>query len=225
MSEHQTKEQCDHHPNWFDRDRDIDDTDLISFSFEGRSLIGRKGESIAAALISAGINYFRKSRGGRNRGLYCGMGTCFECLVTVDGHLSQRACLTQLEPGMDIHIQEYAPVLSHKKNHDEHSDFKGQSLPESAELVVIGAGPGGLAGAISAAQAGVNVLVLDERALAGGQYFKQPAIQSSSIQAKAFDKQSLTGALLVKAAQDLNIKLASKAMVWNIFQGEHGFDV
>ena len=225
MSEHQTKQKFDNHPNWFDVDRDIDDTDLISFSFEGRPLIGRKGESIAAALISTGINYFRKSRGGRNRGLYCGMGTCFECLVTVDGHLSQRACLTQLEPGMDIHVQQYAPEPQYKKSHDGYSEFKGQSLPQSVELAVIGAGPGGLAGAISAAQAGVNVLVLDERALAGGQYFKQPAIQSSSIHVRAFDKQSMKGALLVKAAQDLNIKLVSKAMVWNIAQGEHGFDL
>ena len=33
------------------------------------------------------------------------MGVCFDCLVTVDGRPSQRACLTKVEPGM-LHADE-----------------------------------------------------------------------------------------------------------------------
>lgn len=42
------------------------------------------------------------------------------------------------------------------------------------DLVVIGAGPAGMAGALAAAEAGLDVLVIDEQARAGGQIFRRP---------------------------------------------------
>ena len=36
------------------------------------------------------------------RGLYCGIGLCFGCLVTVDGVAGVRACVTQVRAGMCI---------------------------------------------------------------------------------------------------------------------------
>lgn len=35
------------------------------------------------------------------RGLYCGMGVCFECAVTIDGE-TQRACIAQVRDGMVV---------------------------------------------------------------------------------------------------------------------------
>jgi len=51
--------------------------------YDGIKVEPRPGETIAAALIRAGLRpkYF------------CGIGVCFECLVTVDGRPAQRACL------------------------------------------------------------------------------------------------------------------------------------
>ncbi|MEU0571372.1 2Fe-2S iron-sulfur cluster-binding protein [Nonomuraea sp. NPDC005983] len=37
--------------------------------------------------------------GGRPRGLFCGIGVCFDCLVTVNGRPPERACLLEAEPG------------------------------------------------------------------------------------------------------------------------------
>ena len=212
-------------PNWLDRGSKPNADALISFSFDGKPMTGRKGESVAAALIGADVHSFRKSREGQHRGLYCGMGTCFECLLTIDGDLSQRACLVSVKEGMDIQSQAYAPAIGSKKNGKEASGLETKSLPQSSELLVIGAGPGGLAGAISAAKSGVEVIVLDERALPGGQYFKQPAIESLLIQQKAFDKQSLQGKSLVDDAYGLGVAIYSQAMVWNIVDGRDGFDV
>lgn len=42
------------------------------------------------------------------------------------------------------------------------------------ELVIVGAGPAGMASAVAAADAGVRVLVVDEQARAGGQIFRRP---------------------------------------------------
>ena len=44
----------------------------------------------------------RMTRGGAPRGLYCGMGVCFECLVIVDGVPNTRACMTWVRDGMEI---------------------------------------------------------------------------------------------------------------------------
>lgn len=37
------------------------------------------------------------------RGLYCGMGVCFECAVTIDGE-TMRACITQVRDGMVVEV-------------------------------------------------------------------------------------------------------------------------
>ncbi|HZD57420.1 MAG TPA: (2Fe-2S)-binding protein, partial [Anaerolineales bacterium] len=54
--------------------------------------------------LSAGMRIFRHSPQGGPRGLFCGMGVCFECLVTIDDLPGQRACLTTVRPGMRIHL-------------------------------------------------------------------------------------------------------------------------
>ena len=42
------------------------------------------------------------------------------------------------------------------------------------ELVIVGAGPAGMAGAVAAAEHGIDVLVIDEQAQGGGQIFRRP---------------------------------------------------
>ncbi len=75
----------------------------ITFTFDGREVVGHPGESIAAALLAAGIRQLRSTRvDDRPRGLFCAIGTCFDCLVRVDGGRPVRACLTPVQPGVDL---------------------------------------------------------------------------------------------------------------------------
>lgn len=68
---------------------------------DGVPLPAEPGQSVGAALTAAGIRSWRTTRaGGRPRGLFCGIGVCFDCLVTVDGRPNQRACLTPVHDGM-----------------------------------------------------------------------------------------------------------------------------
>ena len=64
----------------------------------------RPGISVAAALLADGRDYqFRRtSKGGDPRGLFCGMGVCFDCLVTIDDRHEVRACMTAVSDGMRI---------------------------------------------------------------------------------------------------------------------------
>jgi aerobic-type carbon monoxide dehydrogenase small subunit (CoxS/CutS family) len=60
------------------------------------------GISLASALINVGIDAFRRSPVGEARGPLCGMGTCHECRVTIDGVAHRRACLAPVVDGMEI---------------------------------------------------------------------------------------------------------------------------
>lgn len=73
----------------------------VAFVFDGAVIAARRGQSVGAALTDAGIRSWRTTRReDRPRGLFCGIGVCFDCLLTVDGRPNQRACLVPVADGM-----------------------------------------------------------------------------------------------------------------------------
>lgn len=75
----------------------------VIFHFEGQPMTARAGDVIASALLANGVRTLRRtSREGQARGLYCAIGHCFECQVTVDGRAGTRACITHVKPGMRV---------------------------------------------------------------------------------------------------------------------------
>ncbi len=62
--------------------------------------------TVHAALTAAGIAPLRRTLSGGNRGVFCGMGLCYECLVTVNRIPDQRACMTVVHDGMEIQIHD-----------------------------------------------------------------------------------------------------------------------
>jgi predicted molibdopterin-dependent oxidoreductase YjgC len=77
----------------------------FNIEIDGRIYPAKQGDTVAAVLISAGIFTMRRSLNGSARGLYCGMGVCFECRVTIDNSSDQRACVTNASPGMRIQTE------------------------------------------------------------------------------------------------------------------------
>ena len=69
---------------------------------DGVAVRVQAGGSVAAALMDAGITAFRRSTSGEPRGPMCGMGTCFECRVTIDGIAHRRACLVPVADGIRV---------------------------------------------------------------------------------------------------------------------------
>lgn len=75
----------------------------VTIHVDGKPIEAYQGETVAAAMLAAGIRTFHKSHKLQQpRSLYCGMGICYECLVTINGVHAQRACITPVEEGMQI---------------------------------------------------------------------------------------------------------------------------
>lgn len=88
--------------------RRLDQTDApeVSFTFEGKPITARQGDSVAAALLAADQRVFRQTAvSGAPRGPYCMIGVCFDCLVQIDGVANVQACMTEVTEGMQINRQ------------------------------------------------------------------------------------------------------------------------
>jgi len=78
----------------------------VRFLFDGREIDAFEGETVAAALLAIGQRQLRRTnRRGEPRGLFCGIGACFDCLVQVDGKPNMQACLTPVRDGMVVETQ------------------------------------------------------------------------------------------------------------------------
>jgi D-hydroxyproline dehydrogenase subunit gamma len=75
---------------------------MPDLSINGKPITVGAGTSVAAAILIAGETAFRTSVSGQPRGPLCGMGICFECRVTIDGHLHARSCQITCREGMQV---------------------------------------------------------------------------------------------------------------------------
>ncbi len=85
----------------------IDDAILpgagVTLFVDGEPVQARRGQTVATALLAQGRRVLRHTRNGGNpRGLFCAMGVCFDCVMTIDGLQGTRACMTQVEDGMQV---------------------------------------------------------------------------------------------------------------------------
>ncbi len=75
----------------------------IQVEIDGQMVFAYIGESVASILMVFGIRTFTQANTyNLARTLFCGMGVCHQCLVTVDGIRDVRACMTKVRPGMKI---------------------------------------------------------------------------------------------------------------------------
>lgn len=81
----------------------LEEKKQVTFTFNGKEYTGLENESLAAALLTNGIRTLRyHEESGSPRGIYCNIGHCYECRVSIDGKQGERACLTPLKEGMDV---------------------------------------------------------------------------------------------------------------------------
>ena len=75
----------------------------IIFFFNGEPVKALEGDTVAAALVSCGVRVFRDSaRRHDPRGVFCSIGHCNDCVMTIDGVPSVRSCITCVREGMQV---------------------------------------------------------------------------------------------------------------------------
>lgn len=78
----------------------------VTIFVDGAPVPARTTDSVAAAMFAAGISHCRTTVvEGRERGPYCMMGVCFDCLVIIDGIGSRQGCMTRVRDRMLIETQ------------------------------------------------------------------------------------------------------------------------
>ncbi|NLJ47057.1 MAG: FAD-dependent oxidoreductase, partial [Treponema sp.] len=107
-------------------------------------------------------------RGDAPQGIFCANGQCSQCTVLIDG-VARKACITPLAPGMDVRTLHGFPQLPARDA--PLAAVSGETL--SADVLVIGGGPSGLAAAAELARLGLSVILADDKASLGGKLVLQ----------------------------------------------------
>ena len=94
------------------RDRDAvqpRESRILTISVDGSTLEGAEGQTIAGVLLGSGrLGWRTTSVGGRPRGVFCGIGVCFDCIAEVNGERDVRLCQRRAEDGDVVHSQQDA---------------------------------------------------------------------------------------------------------------------
>lgn len=88
----------------------LDEQEKVTFTFDGQTYEGLENDTIASALLAQGVRTLRKhEETGTPRGIYCNIGHCFECRVTVDDVSNIRACMTPIRANMTVESGKVQP--------------------------------------------------------------------------------------------------------------------
>ncbi|MFI5660952.1 (2Fe-2S)-binding protein [Streptomyces sp. NPDC051684] len=77
----------------------------LTITVDGEPVAGIEGQSIAGLLLASGRRAWRTGPSGAARGVFCGIGACFDCLVTVGPERDVRACRRRARDGDEVRTQ------------------------------------------------------------------------------------------------------------------------
>ncbi|HNV95557.1 MAG TPA: 2Fe-2S iron-sulfur cluster-binding protein, partial [Bacteroidales bacterium] len=143
---------------------EVPKTEQVVINYEGKEIKAEKGFTIAAALHQAGYPVHSHSLDNRNRSLECGIGKCGACEMLVDGVI-RRICITKVDNVKEVCEipKNYSPSEVPIKTNEPVKVYK-------TNVVIIGAGPAGLAARETLNIHGVDNIVVDNNAKIGGQF-------------------------------------------------------
>ncbi len=152
---------------------------VVPFTWKGEPLKARPGETIASALFANGVRVFgHHHKDGSPQGIFCANGQCAQCSVVANG-LSVKSCMVPVTEGMKVEPLDGKAALL-----DASGDVRFHDVETiETECLILGGGPAGLAAAIELGKAGVNVVLVDDKAALGGKLVLQTHKFFGSIEA------------------------------------------
>jgi thioredoxin reductase/Fe-S-cluster-containing hydrogenase component 2/bacterioferritin-associated ferredoxin len=180
----------------------------VGFTWQGRNLMARDGETIASALFANGVRVFgHHPKDHAPMGIYCANGQCAQCSVIADG-LSVKSCMVPVTAGMAVAPLEGKPVLLDPEGGD--TRFRDIETLQ-VECLILGGGPAGLSAAIELGKAGVGVILVDDKASLGGKLVLQTHKFFGSIDACHAGTRGMDiGAILEK-----EVRAFENVRIWN----------
>ena len=141
----------------------------IPFTWNGKQLTGYEGEMISSALLANGIHIFgHHPRDNSPQGMFCANGQCSQCLV-IANDLPVKSCMTPLAEAMIVESVEGLPKLP-----EDNAVPRLRSVAiKEVDVLIIGAGPAGLAAAVELGKLGVETLIIDDKDRPGGKLVLQ----------------------------------------------------
>ncbi|MCX6270702.1 MAG: FAD-dependent oxidoreductase [Bacteroidetes bacterium] len=184
-----------------------------SFHYNSQVIPAECGFTIAAALHQAGFPVHSHSLRERNRSLECGIGKCGACEMLVDGHI-KRICITNVDGVKEVAEipHDYVPEIINFKKEEPVRVYR-------TEVVIVGAGPAGLACREELNKHGIRNLVIDNNESIGGQFLMQ------THQFFFFEKEQKFGGMrgfdIAKTlAGESHKGIFLNSTVWDILQGK-----
>ncbi len=148
---------------------DIPERTTVTFTWNGRPLVGFAGEMISSALFANGIRVFGHHHKDHSpQGIFCANGQCAQCMVVANG-LAVKSCMTPLEDGMAVTSMEGLPKIPV----DDQVPQTGNIPVKEVDVLIMGGGPAGLSAAIELGKLGVDTLIVDDKDRLGGKLVLQ----------------------------------------------------
>ncbi|MDR0544268.1 MAG: FAD-dependent oxidoreductase [Odoribacteraceae bacterium] len=191
---------------------DVPSRELTRFTFNGAEIEGERGFTIAAALHQAGFPAHGHSPQGRPRSLACGIGKCGACEMLVDGRV-RRVCMTKVDGVREVREIRPGEMIAPG---ERPAPSPRQIL--HARVVIIGAGPAGLAAREEFEKRGVDAIVIDNNDKVGGQFNMQ------THQFFFFEKEKRFGGMrgfdIARSLAGETSGIYLNATVWDILEGK-----
>ncbi|WP_330172609.1 (2Fe-2S)-binding protein [Streptomyces sp. NBC_01498] len=98
----------------------------LTITVDGERVTGVVGQTLAGVLLVSGRPAWRQAPSGAPRGVFCGIGVCFDCLVTVNGEPDVRACRRRARDGDTVTTQSRAAPSTRSGTPDDRDGRDGQ---------------------------------------------------------------------------------------------------
>ena len=83
------------------------DAKNVEVSLNGVKIQVTEGITVAAMALIHGLRHTRTTPiSASKRAPFCMMGVCYECQMVIDGKPNQRACMTYVQQGMQVEMQQ-----------------------------------------------------------------------------------------------------------------------